>query len=138
MKELVNTLKQHNLKVTPQRLSIFSLLDSSKSHPSAETIYNELIVDNPSLSLATVYKNLDTLKSYGLIQELNVGETSCRYDATTHPHPHSICLTCGAVKDMPKIELQDSIKLELSRQTGFEIKFERLYYYGICEHCSID
>lgn len=136
MKEYGTILKQNNLKVTPQRLAIFSLLDSSTSHPSAETIYNELIDANPFLSLATIYKNLDTLKSSGLIQELNVGEASYRYDSKLYPHPHSICLKCGEVNDLPHLESHKIATEELSIKMNFKIEKEQLYYYGTCEKCQ--
>ena len=56
MNTLAANLKQNHLKVTPQRLSIYSYLTNTTAHPSVETIYNDLKEEHPSLSLATVYK----------------------------------------------------------------------------------
>jgi Fe2+ or Zn2+ uptake regulation protein len=55
----------------------------------------------PDISLATVYKSLETLVGCGLAVKLTYGDGSARYDGRTDPHPHARCLTCGAVLDVP-------------------------------------
>ena len=83
MNTLAANLKQNHLKVTPQRLSIYSYLTNTTAHPSVETIYNDLKEEHPSLSLATVYKTVASLRDAHLVTEFNVGEDSHRYDANT-------------------------------------------------------
>ena len=39
MNTLAANLKQNHLKVTPQRLAIYSYLINTTAHPSVETIY---------------------------------------------------------------------------------------------------
>lgn len=90
MKNLVEVLKSHNLKATPQRIAIYDMLCSTVEHPTADTIYKALSSNYPSMSLATVYKTLDALSNANLIQILNVGEDSFRYDANVKSHPHAI------------------------------------------------
>ncbi len=136
MKILAEKLKQYNLKVTPQRLAIFGMLNSTDKHPSAETIYRTLEPNHPSLSLATVYKTLDTLKKAKLIQEINVGEDSFRYDANNSPHAHIICVECKEVFDLPKLDIIDTIKNELVNKTDFIILNEQLFFYGMCKNCQ--
>ncbi|WP_058486437.1 transcriptional regulator PerR [Defluviitalea phaphyphila] len=135
MKELAQRLKEKNLKVTPQRLAIFRMLSNSKEHPSAETIYKSLQSTHPTMSLATVYKTLDALKKVNLIRELNVGEDSFRYDATTHSHPHLICVSCKSVHDMDEIYLDD-IRSRIEKDTNFKLLDENLYFFGICPKCQ--
>lgn len=63
MEHLAAMLKSKQLKVTPpQRLAIFNILYNTVEHPSAETLYKALQPTHPTMSLATVYKTLDTLK----------------------------------------------------------------------------
>lgn len=132
---IAEVLKEKNLKVTPQRLAIYSMLKNTTKHPSVETIYKQLEKDHPAMSLATVYKTLDTFKKSGLVQELNVGEDSFRYDAHCECHPHFICEKCMEVFDLPVIDSMPVVIEELSQKTGFEIKKEQAYFYGICNHC---
>lgn len=128
-------LRQHNLKVTPQRLAIFHLLLNTMSHPSAETIYSNLHDTHPTMSLATVYKTLDALVKASLVQQLNVGEDSYRYDATTTAHPHIICKSCKKVFDLAPDALPNN-KAQVENLTGFDISHEQFYFYGICPECQ--
>ena len=135
MQELARRLRDKSLKVTPQRLAIFKMLCETKSHPSAESIYKNLEPDHPTMSLATVYKTLDALKRNGLVQELNVGENSFRYDAMTDTHPHIICTHCGCVEDFESPAL-DNIRTMVENETDYIIESHQIYLYGRCKACQ--
>lgn len=128
-------LRQHQLKVTPQRLAIFHMLMHTNAHPSAETIYNSLHETHPTMSLATVYKTLDALVKASLVQQLNVGEDSYRYDATTKAHPHIVCTTCRQVFDLEGGALPE-LRTHVEQLTGFNVNHQQLYFYGICPSCQ--
>ena len=100
MKETAQLLREKGLKVTPQRIAVYNMLLGTTAHPNAEMIYKTLEPTNPTMSLATVYKTLDFFKQLGLVQELNVGESSSRYDAVVRCHPHTVCRICGRVDDL--------------------------------------
>lgn len=137
MQSLIENLKKHNLKVTPQRLIIYSYLYNNPIHPSAETIYNNIKEENPTISLATVYKTLNSLKEAQLIQLINIGEDSFRYDIETDPHFHIICKKCNNIKDYyPNNNFISSIKDDIERKTNFKLNSEQMYFYGICEVCE--
>lgn len=97
--DYVNFLKNSGLKVTPQRLSVLKALDL-RTHPSVDELYEMLRAENPSISLATVYKNLNTLKDEGLVVEVNVPNQKARYDIFAHPHIHIVCDSCGHISDL--------------------------------------
>ncbi|OOB77396.1 MAG: transcriptional repressor [Epulopiscium sp. Nuni2H_MBin003] len=130
---VASVLKQHNLKVTPQRLAIFGALSNTTSHPTAEEIYTVIQSEFPTMSLATVYKTLDTFVKSNLIQQLNVGENSFRYDATTLSHPHIICTNCSVVVDLENFMDLDFTKIN----TDFEITYHKLFLYGLCPTCKV-
>ncbi|NMA84698.1 MAG: transcriptional repressor [Epulopiscium sp.] len=135
MKEIADLLKVKGLKVTPQRIAIFHMLYNTAEHPSAEVIYKSLQETHPTMSLATVYKTLDALKKAELVQELNVGEDSFRYDAMIHSHPHVICMSCNMVHDLHTDILAD-LKGKVAHSTDFELVSEQIYFYGICPTCQ--
>ncbi len=135
MKEITQTLRENGLKVTPQRIAIYNMLLETHAHPTAETIYKTLSPQHPAMSLATIYKTLDFFKQVGLVQELNVGESSSRYDAMVTPHPHLICTHCGKVEDLMIDELSH-LHQKLPQDIGFDITFEQLLFYGICHSCK--
>lgn len=136
MNFITQKLKENNLKVTPQRMAIYKILISTNKHPSAEMIYNELKEDYPAISLATVYKTIFSLKSAGLIQELNVGEGSCRYDADTKFHVHVICTKCNNVFDYIINDVFMGLKNDIEKDLEFELISQQLYFYGKCKNCK--
>lgn len=135
MQKIADLLKSRHIKVTPQRLAIYNVLSKTKEHPSAEKIYQELQPTHPSMSLATVYKTLDALKKADLVAELNTGGDSFRYDANTTSHPHAICLECGNVFDI-ETNITDDLISKLQSETNFEIKYQKIYFYGKCPKCQ--
>lgn len=136
MLELTSILKEHGLKVTPQRLSIFKILRNTKAHPNAEAIYKAIQEEHPTMSLATVYKTVDTFVKHGLIQQINVGEDSYRYDADTSEHSHIQCTVCKQVMDLPVLAHIKELRNEVQGTTGFTLSHEQLYFYGVCPECN--
>ena len=97
--ELTALLRQNGYKVTPQRLAVYEALANTKQHPSAEMLFGTLQPKYPSMSFATVYKTVEILNKLGLIQIINTGEDSFRYDADISEHSHVQCTVCGRVDD---------------------------------------
>ncbi|MCE5286054.1 MAG: transcriptional repressor [Pelosinus sp.] len=135
MEYITSLLRDKGFKVTPQRLAIYKVLARTKAHPSAEMIFNELQPLYPTMSLATVYKTIEILKEIGLLQVLNVGEDSFRYDANVENHPHIRCMVCNRVDDLDNIEtagFADSV----AKLTSYRITGQQFYFYGICPACQ--
>lgn len=136
MINIAEKLKEHHLKVTPQRLAIFGYLAGTTSHPNVEMIYNNLKADYPSMSLATVYKTVASLKEANLVQELSMGEDSCRYDANISFHPHLFCLKCNEVYDFFSDDMLKEAREKIKEELGFEVQSEQVYFYGCCKNCK--
>lgn len=94
-----NLLKDKALKATPQRISILKELEK-KMHPTMDDLYVALKKENPSISLATVYKNIAMLKDKGIVIEINGGESKMRYDIYHKPHIHLLCQRCNSLQDI--------------------------------------
>ena len=137
MMKTAELLREKGLKVTPQRMAIYSMLEDTKSHPSAEDIYKSLITTNPTISLATVYKTLDSFKATGLIQELNIENGRSNSDAQIYPHPHILCSSCNRIYDFDaNLEgVLSSMRKEIAEQTDFLINREQINFYGTCPNC---
>ena len=134
MNEIAQILREKGLKVTPQRIAVYNMLMNTYEHPNAEMIYKTLEPTNPTMSLATVYKTLDFFKQLGLVQELNVGEPSSRYDAVVQCHPHTVCKVCGKVEDLHMEQLTEVAK-KLVPDLDFDVEMEQLILYGTCGTC---
>ena len=138
MQNIEEILRAKKIKVTPQRMAVFSVLQNSVSHPTVDKIYKKLKPEYPAMSLATVYKTVEVLKQVGLLQELNTGEGSLRYDANINNHPHITCCVCGKVDDVDAVNIpyEESIKKEIEDKTGYAIDKHQLYFFGKCPHCQ--
>ncbi len=97
--DYLSVLKKYELKATPQRLAVLQILGKRK-HPSMEELYEKIKQNHPSVSLATVYKNVNTLKENGIIIEVNMHDGKSRFDLFLEEHLHVICKTCGNIKDV--------------------------------------
>lgn len=119
-------------------MAIVKILAKSLGHPSAEDIHLEIKKDFPTMSLATVYRNIVLIKSLGQVLELGFPDGSNRYDGNKpYPHPHIICIKCNKIVD-PDLESLDDMKKELARETNFKILNHRLDFFGICSNCMAE
>jgi len=134
-KNVTDLLREKGFKVTPQRLAIYKILTMTKTHPSAEMIFSQLQPSYPTMSLATVYKTVDILREIGMIQVLNAGEDSFRYDADTSDHPHVRCMECGRVDDLHDIDFSDFVD-GVAKRTSYRLTGQQFYFYGICPDCQ--
>jgi len=133
---ILQTLKDHGHRITPQRLAIVRILAESENHPSVENIHEQVKKDFPTMSLATVYKNVDLIKALGEVLELGFPDGSNRYDGKNpHPHPHVICIRCKKIFD-PDLESLDEMQKEVASETRFKILYHRLDFFGLCSSCS--
>lgn len=92
-------LKAKNLKATPQRMSILKAL-SKHEHPNIDELYEQIKLEYPAISLATVYKNLGTMIDEGLVVELSLPNAKSKYDIYEYEHIHLVCNKCSSVYDL--------------------------------------
>jgi Fe2+ or Zn2+ uptake regulation protein len=136
--DLRTVIENAGLRCTPQRLAVYDHLSQSHEHPTAEDVYQSVRSQVPRISLATVYKALETLVDVGVATKLTsgAGGTRSRYDARRDLHYHFRCLRSGIVHDLPTQFDPDLIKKldprlhqDLSQQ-GFEVTGYRLELVG--------
>lgn len=106
-------LKEHELKVTHQRLVIGQCLMGRNDHPTAEELHTAIQHENPSLGLATVYKTLDAFVKAGMVRKVVTNEGVARYDANLTPHDHLYCQKTHRIMDIKLSGLHDAIKQQL-------------------------
>ena len=133
---LRRTLQENGHRYTDQRAAVFRLVARSRVHPTAEDVFLGVRTEVPGISLATVYKSLETLVSCGLAKKLSPPDGSARFCGRTEPHHHARCLACGGVSDVAG-ELGDSEIAALQLQTnGFHLVGYELELTGFCSDCA--
>ncbi|MEJ2096869.1 MAG: transcriptional repressor [Deltaproteobacteria bacterium] len=132
---IIQKLRDHGHKITPQRLAIVGILAKSDGHPSVENIHERIKHEFPTMSLATVYRNIVLIKALGEVLELGFPDGSNRYDGKRpDPHPHVICIRCKKIVD-PDLDTLDDMQKEVALETKFKILNHRLDFFGICSDC---
>lgn len=127
---------EKKLRKSKQRDRILEVLRHTRSHPTANWVYDQLKGEFPSLSLGNVYRNLNILVDQGLVERLDFGSTFDRYEAKIDPHVHFVCESCGAIYDIDIPETLDEQLLQHVREhTDFEVTRQRMEVFGLCSEC---
>lgn len=138
LESIIQKLRDNGHKITPQRLAIVKILAKSEGHPSVENIHVKIKKNFPTMSLATVYKNILVIKSLGEVLELGFPDGSNRYDGNKPtPHPHVICIKCKKIVDSD-LDSLDEMKKKVAFETNFKILNHRLDFFGICSSCMTE
>ncbi len=124
-------LKEYNLKVTPQRIAIVEELYHN-GHMNIDDLYKKLLSKFPSISLATIYKNVNAMIEKVFLNEVKIPNAKAVYELVKEDHSHLVCSSCGIIED---IHVDTSV-LETSVQTDFKIENTSVVFSGICHKCS--
>lgn len=124
--------REHDMRVTSQRLEIFKTVATSKSHPSAETVFGFVREKMPGISLDTVYRTLASLEELDIIFRVGL-MSKARFDADKSPHCHFVCMDCGEVYD---VFLDAPPAAPAGVRLVGEVKNINLQYRGICKSCG--
>lgn len=131
--DYITTLQEHQLKATPQRLEIIKLL-YKHGHINIDNLYTFLQKKFPSLSLATVYKNLHTMCEKKLVNELKLSNMKSVYELTKEEHSHVVCSKCHSITD---ITLDTSkIVAEAKSITHYNLDSSSIVLNGYCPECK--
>ncbi len=119
-------------KLTPQRLAILEYLEGNLLHPTADDIYQAVLKKFPTISFATVYTTLASLKQKGRLLELTLNPDKKHYDSETSDHSHLLCTRCNRIFDIPA---EYTLVLPESVKKNFTISKSRLEFQGLCPDC---
>ena len=130
---ITNILKEYDLKVTPQRMCIVEEL-MKNGHLTIEELFEKISNKFPSLSLATVYKNINAMMDKDFIKEVKIPNQKSKYELTKEEHAHIVCEKCGKVEDI-HINKESIIK-EIEEKSSYKIEHTALMFSGLCPDCA--
>jgi len=125
----------HGLAATHQRQVIYETVVSLPGHPSPEAIYDEVRKQIPSISLATVYKNIHTFLESGMVREVSLHYGSLRLETEPRPHHHLVCVSCKSIADLEEDGL-GPVRLRRKLPRGFQVHRIAVDVLGLCAACS--
>lgn len=131
---IIITDKERRMRNSKQKEIILAAMTNNFTHPTADEVYSLLKADNPALSLATVYRNLNRFAQQGKIKKIAIPDAGDRFDCTVSPHFHAVCTECSRLTD---VTLADTDEIEKRIMAVPEIQAEsyNLIIYGVCKNC---
>ncbi len=129
---------EHGIAVTHQRQVLYETMQSMYGHPSPEEVFASVKQRIPSISLATVYKNIHLFVESGVLREMSMHHGTLRVEMNKHPHHHVVCSVCKKVTDLPE---EDELRLGLQTSAepladGFLVERVSMDVIGICADCQ--
>ena len=123
VEEIKRKISEGGLKFTHQRMVIYKAIEDAENHPTAEKVYECIKDSNPSISLGTVYKTLDTFVNHGIIQKFVDNKGVMRFDSILDTHSHLYCKKTNEIKDYRNEELEALLKgfFEKNEIQDFEV-----------------
>jgi Fur family transcriptional regulator, peroxide stress response regulator len=123
------------LAATHQRQVIYEAIVATPGHHSAETVFADVRRRTPSISLATVYKNLRLFVDHGLLREVSPRASTLLVEGNLEPHHHLVCTQCKAVQDIEG-DFIDYKKLSRQAPRGFNLSQPLVEVFGLCRRCG--
>lgn len=121
--------------MTPQRAVLLAVLARALHHPTADQLYRRVRKILPSVSPATVYRNVQRLAQAGVISTLECAGDALRYDPNSDVHHHFICSRCGDVVDVYLSSVNYKLDAARSRLAEARIESCEVQFRGLCARC---
>jgi len=123
------------LRLTPQRDVLLRALSETRGHPTADELVRTVRRVLPSVSHATVYRNVQALVREGLIGTLDRAGGAVQFEVNPEDHHHFVCRRCGRVWDVYLDEVGIRVDRRRSRLHGFRIDRREVQLHGLCSRC---
>lgn len=124
------------LRLTPQRDVLLRALGDTSGHPTADELVRKVRKVLPTVSHATVYRNVQELAKAGLIGTLERSGDAVQYEINPDHHHHFICRRCARVWDVYLDDLEVSVDERRSSLSGFRIDRRDVQLHGLCARCA--
>jgi Fur family peroxide stress response transcriptional regulator len=134
MEKIISQYKGKGFKLTPQRIAILKYLEGNRNHPTAENIFTEIKKKYPTISFATVYNTVQTLKERGEILEITIDPERKHFDPNPEPHHHIMCTRCKKIGDI-FVDYSAALKLPEYILEEYQTTGNHIDFYGICKEC---
>ena len=120
---------------TIQRSLVLETVNRLRSHATAEEVFAAIAQEHPTVSRATVYRNLNSLAESGEIRKMAIPGGPDRYDHRCHNHYHAMCQRCGRVFDIEMAYIED-LEKEIEDAHGFAVSGHDIMFRGVCPDCQ--
>jgi Fur family ferric uptake transcriptional regulator len=129
-------LKDHGLRMTPQRQLILDVLGSMRGHIAADQVYRQVAARYPDVNITTVYRTLEVLEQTGIVRHTHYHDGRSQFERTDEPaHQHLVCKVCGRDQETD-LSVLEPLTASLLEKFGFEADFSHTAIVGYCASCN--
>jgi Fur family transcriptional regulator, peroxide stress response regulator len=132
---LRQTCVERGLRLTPQRDVLLHALSETTGHPTADDLVKQVRKVLPTVSHATVYRNVHELVEAGLIGTLEHSGAAVQFEINPDHHHHFMCQRCGQVWDVYLNQVAVTVDRQRSPLNGFRIDRRDVQLHGLCARC---
>lgn len=119
---------------TIQRALVLEAVNTLQCHATADEVYEAIVKEHPTVSKATVYRNLNLLSEMGEIRKMEMPSGPDRFDHRCHDHCHVRCEKCGRVFDVD-MDYVSGLEKGIRDSHGFAFTGYDILFRGICPEC---
>ena len=119
---------------TIQKQLVLEAIGALKNHPTVDEVYKFIAEKYPGISKGTVYRNINTLVSSGMIARIVGPSGPDRFDDVTQKHYHVNCKQCGCFIDVP-LDYHRHLDKLVSDLTGYQVESHDIVFNGLCPVC---
>lgn len=132
----LGTLRARGLRISSARRLVLEALFAADGPVTAEAVASGLDGRLPASDLASVYRNLDTLETLGLVRHVHVGHGPGLYAlAGHHGAGYAACERCGRHVALDSDGLA-SIGAAVRAVCGFAPALAHFPIVGLCPDCA--
>ena len=131
------TLQRKGLRNGGARRAVIDLLAAQDCCLTAQEIFDELRAEGRQVGIASIYRVLELLTEKGVLQRVDVGAGTARYEPVLpsgEHHHHLVCDDCGKVEAFADDELERALHRVESR-TGYSVAGHDVVLRGACRDC---
>jgi Fur family ferric uptake transcriptional regulator len=131
---VLQTLREHGLRMTPQRRAIVTEIMSTSGHISPADVARRVRERVPGVNPSTVYRTLDLLEELGVLSHAHLESGPEYHHRSEAEHVHLVCSNCGADEALSMAE-GERLKDVISRRSGFHPDLTHFAISGLCAKC---
>lgn len=123
--------EQRGMRMTDQRRIIARVLSQSADHPDVEEVYRRASLQDPNISIATVYRTVRLFEEANILERHEFGDGRARYEQVpeTH-HDHLINIQTRDVIEFSDKQIED-LQRTIAEKLGYRLVGHRLELYCV-------
>ena len=119
------------VKLTDQRRIIAKVMSEASDHPDVDELYNRVLLIDPKISIATVYRTVKLFEESGILTKHEFKGGKARYEELNEGHhDHLIDVKSGEIIEFDNKEIE-KLQKKVAKKHGYTLVDHKLELYGV-------